>query len=398
MTKRVLSGCLILAIVAMMTFSPVSASEEKTDNTSGRIVWEELEKRIRTGNLNSLALDKNVGSIEVVDYDYLYNSLQKQLREISSAQSFFAETGNYEGLSTLNQSVASMRSTYEDIKAGKLQRDSENAVKQLRDAQNQVVTAGQMLYINILDMEQSLIDGERGIETLDRKLKELRLRCEFGQVSKTTVEELEYTRANTVSTLDTLRSTISSCKAQLQLLIGETPTGEAEMGELPVLSGNETEGIEVEADLILAKEKNWNINNAAITVEKAKEDVDAIKKEYINGDAKGYQMMALQRTAEAAELTYRATVGDFEFSFREAFRQMRNAKQVLENKNSAVEYQKKKLALSKKQYELGRLSYFSYLDAQDDLKKAESEAKSAERDVFTALNKYNNAVKYGIIG
>ncbi|MBQ9986175.1 MAG: TolC family protein [Oscillospiraceae bacterium] len=398
MTKNILKRTLAAVLAAAMLLSPALAAEDaESSGAALQIEWAALEERVRSGNLNFQALDKNVSSIEAVDYDYMYNSLQKQLRELSGVQSFLADTGSFNELNTLNASVASLRSTYEDIRDGKLQRDSENAIDRMRDAQNQVVAAAQSLYINILAMEQSLLDGERGLAAIDRGLTELRLRHSFGQVSAKAVEDLEHTRANTASGLETLRSTIASCKAQLLLLLGEDPGSELSLGALPELIGNEIASLDIEADLLTAKEKNQNIKNAKIDLEKADENVEELEDSYRRGDVKRYQVTSAQRTAEAADFTLRSAVQSFELSFREAYRSLCNSQQIWENKQSAVEYQKKQLAFSETQYALGRISYFAYLTAQDSLKAAESEEAAAARDFFTALNKYNNAVKYGIL-
>ncbi len=395
MTKSVLSRILATILILALMFPTVLATEGEAN--TAKLQWDELEERIRTGNLNFQAIDKNASSIESIDYDNMYNSLRKQLEDLSAMQSLLAGTRDFAGLDALNSATASLRDTYNDIRDGKPQRDSKNAINQLRDAQNQIVIGGQMLYINILAMEQSLRDGERGIAAIDRTLSELRIRRIFGQVSDKTVEDVEFTRNNTQSSLTTLKSTIASYKAQLQLLIGEEPTGELELGALPELYREDEIKPDVEADLLVAKEKSQGIENAELELEKAQESLRDTDEAYKRNEIKRYQLTSAENTAEAAEFTYRSAVQNFELSFRDAYRALENSRQVLKNKELAVEYQKKQLAFSERQYSLGRISYFAYLTAEDNLKTAESELETAKRDYFTALNKYNNADKYGII-
>lgn len=396
MIKKVLCGILSSVLVCTLVVSPVCAIEDNSEK-SGKVTWEELEDRIRTGNLSSQALDENISSIELIDYDSMYYSLKKQINEIGVSQSYLADIGDFESLNTLNASVASLRNTYEDIQDGKLQRDSEDAVNQLHNAQNQVVAAGQSLYINILAMEQSLRDGERGVEALDRGLVELHLRRSLGQVSDRAVEEMERTREDTVSGLNTLGSTISACKAQLQFLMGETPTGELELGELPEVTGDELYGLDCDADLIAAKEKNFEVSNAALALEKAEDELEDAEDDYRGGSIKKYQLTQAQHSRDAAELTYLSAVQRVEFSFRELYRSIEDCLQVWENKVAAADYQQKQLKIAEKQYELGRTSYFALMTAKDNAESAVSAAESAARDMFSAVTEYHTAVEFGIM-
>ncbi len=397
MVRKILSAGLCFLLICTLTLTPVcAAGTDNADDQSGSITWETLEERVRAKSLSAQALDANIGSIEVVDYTYLYNSMQKQLNELSAAQSFLLETGDREKLNTLNATMVTLRNTYEDIRDGKLQRDSENAVNQLRDMQNRVVVGAETLYINILSLEQSLRDGERGLAALDRTLTEMRLRRSLGQISDMTVKELERTRDDTQSQLDTLKSTISSLKAQLQLLIGEAPTGDAELSALPAVLEDSLSSLDCDADLITAREKSVAISSAKIALEKAEEEVSDKNSDYLSGSVKRYELTAAERSKEASALSYRSEVQNFEYSFKELYHSLQNLYQVWENKKAAAEHQQKLLEISEKQYALGRISYFALLTARDNAESAISSANSAERDLFAALNSYTNAVKFGI--
>ena len=385
-----------LAFILLLT--PVSATAETVSDTSASTLsWEKLEEQIKAKSPSYQILDKNISSIEIVDYTYLYNSMQKQLNELSSMQSYLLESGDREKLNTLNSSMAALRNTYEDIRDGKLQRDSDDAVNKLRDMQNQVLSAGQTLYITILSLEQSLADGERGLSALQRALTEMQLRHTLGQVSDIKLKELERKYDDTKSQLKTLENTITSLKAQLQLLIGEAPTGEAELEALPPVSVDEISSLTPETDLIAAKEKNYSISTAAVALEKAEEDVSDKNSDYLSGSIKRYELTSAEHTRDAAKLSLISAEQSFEFSFRNLHRSVLNYLQIWENKKATAEYQQQLLALSEKQYELGRISYFALLNAQDNASNALSDAESAERDLFSALNNYRNAVMYGFV-
>lgn len=392
--KKIVFAFVSTALCLMAAMTSVFAEEAIPTN---KITWDELETRIREENLSSKAFEENINSIETVDYTNMYYSLKKQMNQLSTAQEFLFLTGQIEKVNSLAQSATALRSTYEDIRDGKLQRDSKNAVSQLRDAQNQMVLAGQSLYINILTMERSLEDGERGVEALERALTELRLREKYGQVSRKTIEDVEKNKADAESGLKTLRSTIASCKAQLQVLVGVAPTGELELEELPGITGEELSDIDYETDLVKAKENSSSLSSAKNTLDKAEESRDEAENDFVGGNILGYQRDSARHQYEAEKLNYESAISSFEYSFGELYRSLQNSKQLWENKLNNVAYQERQFEIAKKQYELGRISKFEFMNEEDALENVKSEAEGAESDFFTALNKYNNAVKYGIV-
>ena len=225
----------------------------------------------------------------------------------------------------------------------------------------------------------------------------MQLRHTLGQVSDIKLKELERKYDDTKSQLKTLENTITSLKAQLQLLIGEAPTGEAELEALPPVAVDEISALNPESDLISAKEKNYSISTAAVALEKAEEDVSDKNSDYLSGSIKRYELTSAEHTRDAAKLSLISAEQSFEFSFRNLHRSVLNCLQIWENKKAAAEYQQQLLALSEKQYGLGRISYFALLNAQDNASNALSDAESAERDLFSALNNYRNAVMYGFV-
>lgn len=367
------------------------------DNVADVITWEDLEEQIRRDNLSSKALEENINSIETIDYTNMYYSLRNQLNQLSTAQDFLVLTGQTENVLALSQTSTSLRTTYEDIRDGKLQRDSENVINQLRDAQNQVVLAGQSLYINILSMERSVADGNRGLQALERGLAELYLRKKFGQVSDSVIEDMQKSKADAINNLKTLQNSIASCKAQLQLLIGCEPTGKIELGALPDLSGDEDANFNYEEDLSLAKEKSSTLKNAKLSLEKAKESFEESEDSYVSGNLLGYQRDSAKYTYEAEKLNYESAVQNFEYSFNEIYRSVSSFKQIWKNKLEAVAYNERLVGIAETSYNLGRISYFQLLSARDALENAKSEALAAQSDTFSALNKYDAAIKYGIV-
>lgn len=400
-----LTGTMALPSFAAETEETVQETAEGTETAQGEetapapdpagtVSWENLDSRIRKGSLNSLILGENISGIEGIDYDQMYEDLRRQLNDIANAQWYITIMGG--DSSSLDQAYDALRDTFEDLKDGEVQADNADVVWQLEDTTNQIVSGGETLYITLVGLEQQAADGQRGLETIDRNLKELRLRQELGQVSQQTVRELEQTRAETVSQLTTLNSTIRDMKIQLQNLIGEDPTGEITLGALPTREEMTWEEPDYEADLEAAKAASWTLRNAQITLDDAKETWDDAQSDY-RASREQYLLQQAEHTWNAAQLTYQSTVQSFETSFKNLYDSLANYEQVLESAQSALAWQQTLLETAQTRYDLGLVSQSAVLDAQDDVDAAQSTVDTAWRNLFTARNNYRWAVECGRI-
>ena len=355
-----LTGTMALPSFAAETEETVQETAEGTETAQGEetapapdpagtVSWENLDSRIRKGSLNSLILGENISGIEGIDYDQMYEDLRRQLNDIANAQWYITIMGG--DSSSLDQAYDALRDTFEDLKDGEVQADNADVVWQLEDTTNQIVSGGETLYITLVGLEQQAADGQRGLETIDRNLKELRLRQELGQVSQQTVRELEQTRAETVSQLTTLNSTIRDMKIQLQNLIGEDPTGEITLGALPTREEMTWEEPDYEADLEAAKAASWTLRNAQITLDDAKETWDDAQSDYRASREQA------EHTWNAAQLTYQSTVQSFETSFKNLYDSLANYEQVLESAQSTLAWQQTLLETAQTRYSLGLIPY-----------------------------------------
>ena len=192
----------------------------------------------------------------------MYDDLRRQINDIADLQWMMVLMGNSMGADALDQTYDALRETFDAIKDGELQADNADVVWQLEDTVNQVVSGGETLYITLLGLEQQAADGQRSLAALDRSLEELRLRQQLGQVSRQTVDEVEAQRTQVVSQLNTLDTTITTYKSQLQTLIGEEPTGEITLGALPAKGEDGWTAPDYEADLAAAKAASWTLRSA----------------------------------------------------------------------------------------------------------------------------------------
>ena len=378
----------------------VPADPEETQNPrpdpEGTVTWANLDSRIREGSLSALILAENIGGIEGIDYDLMYDDLRRQINDIADLQWMMVLMGNSMGADALDQTYDALRETFDAIKDGELQADNADVVWQLEDTVNQVVSGGETLYITLLGLEQQAADGQRGLAALDRSLEELRLRQTLGQVSQQTVAQLEQTRVETVSQLNSLDATIRELKVQLQNLIGEAPTGELELGALPTRSETVWEVPDYEAGLEAAKAASWTLRSAQKDLDDAKEDWDDAQSDY-RGPRKQYLLQAAEHTWEAAQLTYQSAFQEFETSFRTLYDSLADKENTLNSKLSALAWQQTVLETTQKRYELGQVSKMKLLAAQDDLAAAQSAADGAWRDLLSARTSYRWAVEQGLM-
>jgi len=285
MKQRCISLLLCACLCLGLTVPAFAAGEEQVEREESQeespydVTWEELESRVLADGPNALILGENIAALEALDYEKLKEQLREQINELAKAQwqiivagagstgvpqldmaiSGMASMSAQAAVEPLRQQYDVLRETFDDIKDGTLPEDNEEVIWQLRSGMDRVVSGSQTLYLTVLELEQKLADGERGVAAIDRALAELRLRQELGQVSEQQVESLERTRADTVSQLDTLKNGISSCKSQLQTLIGQSPTGELTLAPLPRDGNDEWTEPDYEADLAAAKEASWDL-------------------------------------------------------------------------------------------------------------------------------------------
>ena len=373
-----------------------AAEAEPEPDPAGTVSWANLESRIRSGSLSALILAENIGSIEVIDYDQMAQDIRDQLNAIADLQWMMILMGDRMSANSLDQTYDSLRENFDAIQDGEMQADNADVVWQLEDTVNQVVSGGETLYITLAGLEQQAADGQRGLDTIDRNLEQLRLRQQLGQVSQQTVEELEQTRSQTVSQLQTLDTTIRQMKAQLQTLIGETPTGEITLGPLPTQDTMEWEEPDYEADLEAAKAASWTLRDAQKTLEDAEETWEDARDEY-RLPSEQYLYQQAEHVWNAAQFTYDSTVQNFEVGFQTLYNTMINDQQVLEAAQSALAWQQTLLETSQTRYDLGLISYSEVLTAQDNVASAQSTVDSAWRDLFTARSNYRWAVESGLM-
>ena len=305
----------------------------------GTLTFENLERRMRENNLTLLALEENIQAIRVIDYDEMYEDIRQALNEIASAQ-WTMITSVPMGMgsmmaSSLDAQYDALREQFEAIKDGELQKDNEDAIWQLQTLQDQMVLAGETTYLGVVELENSLKTVDRNLETLDRTLQELELRYELGQISSQTLEQTRASRTALLSTRQTLVSNLSNYKLQLELMAGGELNGQIQLGALPQVTDGQLAAMDLEADLAAAKEASYDLYEAQLTLDDAKETYDDAGGDgYHNKD--NYEWQAANHQWNAARYTHDAAVQNFETAFRTLYLQVKDCKQVLDAAGTAL--------------------------------------------------------------
>ena len=379
--------------------SPALEEPEYIPDPVGSLSFQNLETRMREGNLSMLALEENIQSIQVTDFDKMYEDLRKGLNGIASAQwmmTSLGQGGSYAS-AAMSQSYASMRETFEDLKSGKIQKNSADAVRQLENAQDQMVMAAQSIYIALAEMELTGQSLDRSLAALDRSLQELELRHQMGQISSLTLKQAQGGRVSLVSGQQTLDMNMENLNIQLELMAGGELTGQTRLGPLPAVTPEQLGTMDLEKDLEAARETSYSLYAAKLALDGARDAYwDAGGSPYYENDTR-YQFQSAKHTWQAAQHTYNAAVQNFETAFRTLYLQVKDYQQVLAAARTSLAVEEDSFAAAQLKFEQGTISQNALLEAKDKVSAAQETVDGAEIDLFSAYNNYRWAVDRGIL-
>lgn len=410
MKKRWTALLLALAMLSALAVGAL-ADEQKKDETAaeetaqtapdaaGTLHFENLSARMKTGYYTVMSLEENIAAIECIDYDKMYEDLRDGLNQIAEAQWMMlqipgaGETYTYKSLQDLYDAL---RKTFDDIKDGKLQQDNADLVRQLCDAENQLLMAGQTLYINLLGLEDQSAALTRQTAALDRTIEEVKLRYELGQVSAMTLQQTEAGKAQVESGKAALDAAVAQLRRQLNAMIGEELTAPLTLNALPEVTAEQLAAMDVEKDLEKAKAVSYDLYAAKLTLDDADEEYKD-KAGDLGYNKDNYEYIAVKHRWQAAQYTYNAAVQNFELSFRSLYDSVQSYASALNAAKVSLECERSDLAAAQLRYEQGTISENALHTAEDELYTAQDTVSGAERDLFTAYNNYRWAVDYGLL-
>ena len=388
----------------------VTQKELYAADPEGTVSFANLEARVRENNLTIRMLEESIASIDVVDYEKMYDELKDGLNEIAKIQRTMLQLGQLDSamgntslsgsfsseyiFSSLDASYDSLRETFDDLKDGKIQDDYAAAKRQLENAENQVVMGAETLYMAILEMQNTRASLQRQLDALDRTVEEMELRYKLGQISALTLQQVKNGRTQLASGIATLDMNIRNYTRQLEVMLGLEQTGSLTLAEPPQVSDKQVAEMDYDTALAAAKEKSYDL----FAAQKTLDDAEETYKDSIKGYGQNnYHYKSAVHTYEAAKYTYQSTVQSFEMNFRTMYDAVADYQQVLKASQSALDYQKNACAASQLKYQQGTISKNNLLEAQDSLASAEADVATAKHNLFSAYHTYLWAVEYGIL-
>ena len=410
---------------------PAAETAQTTPDAAGTLSFENLGARMKEKSYALLALEESIALVESTDYEKVEQELRDGLNEIADAQwgmtalgsagtaalsrgpttegppdAFdYALAGAVNAVGAAVGSLASqslqtqydaLRERFDDVRDGKLQRDNEGVVRQLKSMENNTVQMMQNVYITLLGLEEQSAALARQDAALDRTLAELELRYQLGQISTMTLEQAKAGKIQLESGKATLDMNITALRRQLNAMVGEELTAPLTLGALPAVTAEQLSAMDVEKDLKKAKAVSYDLYAAKLTLEDADEEYDdSGAKSYYN--ERDYKKVQARHKWQSAQYTYNAKVQKYELTFRSLCDKVKDCAQILSAAKVSLECERSDLAAAQLRYEQGTISENALHTAEDELYTAQDTVSGAERDLFTAYNNYRWAVDCGLL-
>ena len=410
---------------------PAAETAQTTPDAAGTLSFENLGARMKEKSYALLALEESIALVESTDYEKVEQELRDGLNEIADAQwgmtalgsagtaalsrvpttegppdAFdYALAGAVNAVGAAVGSLASqslqtqydaLRERFDDVRDGKLQRDNEGVVRQLKSMENNTVQMMQNVYITLLGLEEQSAALARQDAALDRTLAELELRYQLGQISTMTLEQAKAGKIQLESGKATLDMNITALRRQLNAMVGEELTAPLTLGALPAVTAEQLSAMDVEKDLEKAKAASYDLYAAKKTLDDADEEYDdSGAKSYYN--ERDYKKVQARHKWQSAQYTYNAKVQKYELTFRSLCDKVKDCAQILSAAKVSLECERSDLAAAQLRYEQGTISENALHTAEDELYTAQDTVSGAERDLFTAYNNYRWAVDYGLL-
>ena len=165
----------------------------------------------------------------------------------------------------------------------------------------------------------------------------------------------------------------------------------------PVVSPEQLAAMDLEADLVKAKEASYELFDAKKQIDDFfKGGYTDVMKAY-GSSSKIFEVSQAKHYLQMLRYQYEDACVSFELNFRTLYAQVQDDAQVLSAKRAALAQQEKEYAASALKYEQGNISANALADAKDVLADAKDAVADAERELFSVYRSYTWAVDYGIL-
>lgn len=382
----------------LLTDDSLSAPQPQPD-AEGTVSFENLDARVRSGNLTVLMLQENIDAAEDVDYQKAEDELRDKLNEIAGQQwqALQMPMGMGEMMNaSLQAQYDALRENFDALRNGEVQQDAADQIRQLKDTQDQVVLTVESIYIQLDALETQKGSYNRQLAALDRQIEEVELRHALGQVSDLQLLQLKAGRAGMASAVASLETAIRSLKFNLEAMLGEELTGEIDLEALPAVTARQIGNMDLEADLASARAASFDLYSAKNTLDDAEETYKDTASDH-GYNERSEEFRRARHVWQAAQYAYESTVQTFELKFRTLYDQVKNDYQLWQTAGVALENQQAVYAAEELKLQLGTISRNALLSAQDDLQAARESVSTAANGLFSSYNNYRWAVGNGIL-
>lgn len=361
----------------------------------GQVSFQNLESRVRKSNLTALSLQASLDSQKAFNRDQAYKDLVDAINQIADAA--WGMSAIPGASASMNATGEAMRDQLDNLTEENYKETMETVNHQIENAIWQIVTGTESLYLNIQSCEVNLADLNRGLAAMERSIQEMELRYNLGQVSQMTLQQLKTTQQSTKSQTESLQLTLKQMRTSLNVMLGEPATSTLALQELPSSSAQKNKLLTLSYDVALdqAKRTSFTLYSAKDTLKDAEKVWTDAKGDY---GSQNYKYQMAEQKYQAAVLTCEASVKNFEISFQGLYQAVPDTKQALQALEASCLYQEKNYAIAQTKHQQGQLSDSQLQTAKDDVLAAQSAVTVAEIKAFTAVNQYQRAVEYGIIG
>lgn len=388
MKKRIMALLLVFALaLALGALAAPTEDVRPTDETTVQTLKE-------TGDTESVETSEETGDAEGAETPEETGGGTQDEEEPDRAASgtvSFATLGD-----TMREHYYPLLAMEENLAVLKAAGGDEKTARQMEDAENQMLLAGETLYITLAGLEAQDAALSRTIAALDRTTAEMELRHQLGQISDLQLTQVKNGRTQAASGQQTLRMNIELARMQLKAMTGVALDGTLTLGALPKVTDAQLGAMDLDADLARAREASFALYEARQARDEAEAQAAAAASQGMpaGGDAAEYGLSA---GGDAARYTYENTALQFELNFRTLYARVKDCAQTLAAKRTALAAEEQSYAASALQYEQGRLSANALAEAKDKLAEAKDAAADAERELFSQYRSYEWAVEYGIL-
>lgn len=232
---------------------------------------------------------------------------------------------------------------------------------QISQAEDQVVTGLKTLYVAYNSLSDQRSELSRSLGVLEANLEAYRLQYELGMITKLDLDKMEENKAALSSGIATMDTELRNLRRTFNTTLGRNYDEGLTIGSVP------------RPDLEYVKEISF------------KKDLEYVVSSYGAGSSIPSNFEDYDETKDATGA-----------SFRKLYESISEKQRLLEREQQTLELQARSLDAAKLQAEVGLLSPLGLVNAQDQYDTQAAKVKTAQNNLFLAIEQYKWAVDYGI--